>query len=147
MSTVRDILDSKGTTVHSIAPEATVQDAVITMCEHRVGALLVLDGERPPAGILSERDLLTRVLLQRKDPLTTRVRDVMTHHVACIDPDYDIERAMALMTNARCRHLPVLEGGKVVGLVSIGDLVREVGLEDSYELRAMREYVVGRYPG
>jgi CBS domain-containing protein len=147
MSTIQDILDTKGTAVHCIQADATIQDAVIEMCRLRVGALIVPDTLRRPQGILSERDLMLRVLLQSRDPETTKVGDVMTRHVICVDPTCSMLRAMSLMTNIPCRHLPVLDLGRVVGLISIGDVMRQVGNEQAHELQLVREYIEGRYPG
>jgi CBS domain-containing protein len=147
MNTIRDILDTKGSSVYTILPDASIQDAVIEMCRVKVGALLVRGTGRAPLGILSERDLMVRVLLKRQDPLTTRVSEVMTTKIISVEPDCLVSRAMVTMTRARCRHLPVIEDDFVVGLVSIGDLVRHVSHSQAEELRLIHEYVEGRYPG
>jgi CBS domain-containing protein len=145
MRIIRDVLDSKGYQVYSTNSDTTIQDAVIEMCRVRVGALLVFDGENP-IGVLSERDLMMRVILQRKDPASTRVRDVMTRRIVCVDIDSTIEEAMSIMTHQRCRHLPVVVAGRVEGVVSIGDLVRWINQDQEYEIRVLHEYVEGRYP-
>lgn len=147
MSALRTILDRKGdTTVHYVGPDATVHDAVETMCRKRIGALLVeLNGA--PIGILSERDIMQRLVLEQRDPALTRVADIMTRDVLCIDPDQEPEQVMALMTERRVRHLPVVEGRNVVGLISIGDLVRWMSRNQDFEIRALRDYVSGVYPG
>jgi signal-transduction protein with cAMP-binding, CBS, and nucleotidyltransferase domain len=147
MSTIRDVLETKGHIVHHIAADATLQEAVVEMCRFHVGALVIAAPRHPPFGILSERDVLTRALLQHKDPATTKVGDVMTREVICIDPEWTVARAMALMTTARCRHLPVVDDDDLVGIISIGDLVRDRGAEQAHELSLVREYVEGRYPG
>lgn len=146
MHTLRTVLETKPNVIHETTAIATVVDATDQMCRAHVGALLVREDERP-IGILSERDLLTRVLLARLDPATTRVGDVMTRDVVSIAPDAPPEEAMAVMTERRCRHLPVVQGGRVVGIVSIGDLVRWVSRNQEYEIRMLDEYVSGRYPG
>ncbi len=147
MNTIGDILHMKGRTVHTTGISATIDDAVIEMCGAKIGALLVLDDEGRAAGILSERDLLTRVLLAHRDPATTTVEEVMTRRVFCIDTCSTVSEAMGAMTYGRYRHLPVVTEGKVIGLVSIGDLVRAVSGDQERELRALHEYVEGRYPG
>ena len=147
MSTLGPILEAKGHDIYATNVTATVDEAVSEMCRVKVGALLVLDEHRRPVGILSERDLLTRVLLAHEDPHTTIVSNVMTRDLTCIELDRTITEAMALMTNMHCRHLPVVVGGDVVGIVSIGDLVRRVSVEQEYEIRALHEYVEGQYPG
>lgn len=146
MGTVAAILKHKGTSVLTTRPTTTVLAAVEQMCEHRVGALLVLEAE-VPRGIFTERDLMVRVILARRDPATTAVGDVMTRDVACIGPDASTTEAMAAMTSHRCRHLPVVESAHVIGLVSIGDLVRAASYEQEYELQLMRDYATGKYPG
>jgi CBS domain-containing protein len=146
MQTLRTVLETKPNVIHETTPTATVVDAVDQMCRAHVGALLVCEGEKP-IGILSERDLLTRVILARRDPATTRVGDIMTREVVCIEPDVAPEEAMAVMTERRCRHLPVVQGGRVAGIVSIGDLVRWASRNQEYEIRMLDEYVAGRYPG
>jgi CBS domain-containing protein len=146
MNTIRDVLESKGNDIYVTRPETTIDDAVVEMCRVKVGALLVVEKGRN-VGIVSERDLMIRVLLAHRDPAKTLVREAMTSKVVRIDIDDTVHKAMATMTQRRCRHLPVVEDGEIVGMVSIGDLVRTVGQEQEYELRALHEYVEGRYPG
>jgi CBS domain-containing protein len=147
MSTIRDILEMKGHAVYTTPISATIDEAVIEMCQAKIGALLVLDDGGRAAGILSERDLLVRVLLAHRDPSSTTVGEVMTHKVFCADGDRSIADAMGAMTYGHYRHLPIVAEGRVVGLVSIGDLVRAVVDDQEHELRALHEYVEGRYPG
>jgi CBS domain-containing protein len=144
METVGDILDDKGRQVHFITPQATVFEAVEMMCARRVGALLVATTSAT-YGIISERDVMTRVILERRDPATTRVEQVMTAAVACVRPDTPAREAMAIMTERRCRHLPVVTDGGIVGLVSIGDLVRAASQEQEFQIRMLTEYVHGGY--
>lgn len=145
MSTLRDVLDTKRSLVHSVSPDATIHEAVDAMCFHHVGALLVRTGEAV-VGVFSERDVMTRVVLARKDPATTVVRDVMTTNVVCIDLNAEPEEAMRIMTEKRCRHLPVVAGGNVIAVVSIGDLVRWVSRHQEFELQTLREYIQGSSP-
>jgi CBS domain-containing protein len=146
MDTIERILAEKGSTVHSTHPTATVHEAVETMCTVRVGALLVCD-EGTCVGIFTERDLLSRVILARRDPATTAVAEVMTREVVVVEPDTPAAEAMAIMTERRCRHLPVLRDGKLAGMVSIGDLVRWTSRNQEFELRMLTNYIAGKYPG
>jgi CBS domain-containing protein len=146
METLQDILDHKGGKIHTIAPEATVLDAVDEMCREHIGALLVMRGDAL-LGIFSERDLMTRVVLAPLDPACTYVGEVMTSDLFCIGVDTSPTEAMDLMTNHRVRHLPVLVGRRVVGIVSIGDLVRWTIADREQTVQQLNEYVSGRYPG
>jgi CBS domain-containing protein len=146
MSTIREVLETKGHDVYTIPIDASIDDAVVEMCRVKAGALLIVDESFNPTGIVTERDLLVRVLLAHRDPNTTSVGEVMTRQLICLDEDDTVSSAMALMTRARCRHLPVVRAG-VVGMVSIGDLVRAVSGQHEYEARVLHDYVEGRYPG
>jgi CBS domain-containing protein len=146
METLRAILEHKGRAIRTTSPSDQVLAAVDDMCRHHVGALLVMQGEEP-VGIISERDLLRRVLLERRDPATTRVEEIMTREIVCVGLDVSPGEAMRVMTERRCRHLPVVVEGRVVGMVSIGDLVRAASDDHEYEIRMLHEYVSGRYPG
>jgi CBS domain-containing protein len=146
MSALRTILEGKGTTVHYVGPEITVLEAVDRMCRNHIGALLVEDHDEA-IGIISERDVMARLVLEKRDPASTRVADIMTRDVLCIDPDQEPEQAMALMTERRVRHLPVVEGRTVIGMLSIGDLVRWMSRNQDFEIRSLYAYVNGVYPG
>jgi signal-transduction protein with cAMP-binding, CBS, and nucleotidyltransferase domain len=148
MGTVLDVLDSKvsGRQVRSTQPGATILEAVEQMCRERVGALLVMD-RTTPVGIVSERDVMTRGVLKRRSPDATAVANVMTKEVVCVGAEASVEEAMAIMTHRHCRHLPVVDAGKVVGMVSIGDLARWASHQQEYELKLLHDYVEGRYPG
>jgi CBS domain-containing protein len=146
MEPIQAILDQKGREIHVVARDATVLDAVGTMCRAHVGAVLVMEGDRL-CGIFSERDLMSRVVLAGKEPSTTPVAEVMTTEVTSIAPDVSAHDAMALMTDRRVRHLPVAEGRRIVGLVSIGDLVRWTLHDREAEIANLQDYVSGRYPG
>ena len=144
MDTVADILSYKGTEVHSVTPDTIVLSAVETMCNRHVGALLVCNAGIP-LGMFSERDLMKRVILARRDPAATLVADVMTDGVLCVGPSTPAREAMAIMTDRRCRHLPVVSGGEIVGMLSIGDLVRWASHEQAFEIQLLTDYVRGAY--
>ena len=146
METLRPIIETKGTAIYRASPDDTVLAAVDEMCRRHVGALLVMKNGTP-VGIISERDLLTRVLLERRDPAATSVAEVMTSEVVCVQPDTSPNEAMRIMTERRCRHLPVVSGESVIGLLSIGDLVRWTSQSQEYEINMLHDYVEGRYPG
>ncbi len=146
METLEGILDHKGGKIHTIAPEATVLDAVDKMCREHIGALLVMRGDAL-LGIFSERDLMTRVVLAPLDPACTYVGEVMTTDVLCVGVGMSPTDAMDLVTNHRVRHLPVLSGRRIVGVVSIGDLVRWTIADREQTVQELSEYVSGRYPG
>src|SRR5262245_64913827 len=122
MGRVADILARKGGAVHDISKQATVFEAIEKMVRHNVGSLIVMEGDAV-AGIFTERDFLRRVALEQLDPRKTRVAEVMTERLVCLDPGSSVQDCMALMTQERIRHLPVLEGARLAGLVSIGDVI------------------------
>ena len=139
---VGSVLADKGRQLYSIQPEATVRDAVRMMNDVGVGALVVLDGERI-AGIFTERDVLRRVVDGGRHPGVTRVSAVMTIDVETIEPDMTVEDAMELMTARRFRHLPVVDRGTVVGMLSIGDVMRWVSMNQQEHIQRMSEYITG----
>ncbi len=138
--TVSDLLRGKGRDIWSVAPDATVYDAIYRMAEKGIGAVLVMDGSRL-VGILSERDYARKVILQGKSSRETRVREIMSHPVVCVRPDLTIREAMAVMTEKRIRHLPVVVKGAVHGVISIGDVVRGVIEDNQTEIRELRDYI------
>jgi CBS domain-containing protein len=140
---VSSVLAEKGRQVYTIARTATVSEAVREMNEKGVGSLLVM-GDRRPAGIFTERDVLRRVVDVDRDATLTRVGEVMTRDIAIIDPAWHVEDAMRLMTERRLRHLPVMDADEVVGMISIGDLLRWVTINQEDHIRAMTEYINGR---
>jgi CBS domain-containing protein len=140
MKTVKEILDAKPQGVLSISPQATVLDALKAMADHEVGALVVLDGERL-AGIFSERDYARKVILQGKASKDTAIHEIMTHKVVCVRPEQSVEECMALMTDKRIRHLPVLQDKKVLGVISIGDVVKEVISEQRFMIEQLEHYI------
>ena len=125
MPTVRQLLDEKGDKVFSVAPTDTVYDALRKMEETDVGSLIVIDGEKV-VGIITERDYARKVILKGRASPTTRVQDIMQTKVLYAEPDQAVEECMAIMTDKKVRHLPVFERGTLVGLISIGDLVKSV---------------------
>ncbi len=143
---VKALLGHKGNEVHTISPAAYVSDGVRKMNEKRIGALLVVEDDKP-VGMFTERDILVRVIDSEKKPSATRIAEVMSTEVVAIHPETTVEGAMAVMTERRCRHLPVLEDEKIVGLVSIGDLIRWVSRRQASHIKDLVAYITGAYPG
>ncbi|HUS96286.1 MAG TPA: CBS domain-containing protein [Hyphomicrobiaceae bacterium] len=141
-TTIRSILKKKGSTVHAIAPEATVFDALTLMAETNVGALIVMDTGKL-VGMLSERDYARKIILKGRTSPDTKVSDIMTTRVLCTTPDQTVQDCMALMTAKAVRHLPVLNHKDVVGLVSIGDLVKEIIGEQQFMIEQLESYIHG----
>ena len=143
MNTAKRILASKKiATVFTIGPDATVYDAVKLMAEKGIGGLLVTEGERI-AGIVTERDYARKIILMGRASKETRVRDIMTAKVLYVSPDQTSEECMAIMTQSRVRHLPVLDGDKLVGLLSIGDLVKDIISEQRFTIEQLEHYIRG----
>lgn len=140
MKTVRDLLKKKGREVWSVTPDSTVYAALQLMADKNIGALLVIDGGRP-VGIFSERDYARQVILKGKTSKDTRVHDVMTSRVVFVRPEQSIEECMALMTDKRFRHLPVLEEGQLAGLLSIGDVVKALISEKDFLIEQLANYI------
>jgi len=143
MKTVAQLLRTKGHQVLSVSPDIPVFEALEVMAEKNVGALLVLEGERL-VGIFSERDYARKVILKGKASKETPVREIMSSHVLYIRPEQTIEDCMALMTDKRVRHLPVMEEGKLVGVISIGDVVKAVIAEQEFMIEQLQNYITGR---
>ena len=143
MGQVSDILEGKGRTVLDVDGSATVLEAITKMVESNVGSLLVFEGDRL-AGIVTERDYLRRVTLEGRDERTTPVREIMSSPIVYATPESSIEECMAVMTERRIRHLPVLdEAQQVVGVVSIGDVVKFQSREQSVQIKFLTEYISG----
>lgn len=138
--TVAQVLARKPGRLLAVAPDASVFDALTLLARHDVGALVVVDGERL-VGIFSERDYARQVVLQGKTSRETRVRDIMTHKVVCVRPDQNLHDCMVLMTGRRIRHLPVLDHKKLVGVVSIGDVVKEVIADQQLLIEQLEQYI------
>jgi CBS domain-containing protein len=142
MKTVRQLLDTKGTEVISVSPDSNVLDALKLMALREIGAVLVVEGARL-VGIMSERDYARKVILRGKSSQDTKVREIMTERVMYARPDQTVPELMALMTNKRVRHLPVLEDDRLVGVLSIGDLVKETISEQEFIIRQLENYIHG----
>lgn len=142
MTLVKHLLDAKGRDVLSIAPDASVLDAIKKMAEHGVGALLVMDGDTL-SGIVTERDYARKVILLGRYSDDTPVRDIMTADVTTVRSDHNVRHCMDLMTDKRVRHLPVVDDGKVGGVISIGDLVKAIIEEQQQEIEQLGHYISG----
>ena len=140
MRTVRQLLEAKAPEIFSIDPDSAVIDAIRLMAEKRIGAVLVMEGGRL-AGILSERDYARKIVLQGRSSKDTPVRDIMTAEVMTVGLSDSADRCMQLVTDRRIRHLPVLDGDAVLGVVSIGDLVKAVIEDQQLELDQLQRYI------
>lgn len=140
MKTVQQLLESKRNGVASVSPDTSVLDALRAMAEKEIGAVLVLDGDSL-VGIFSERDYARKVVLQGKASKDTPVREIMTEKVVCVRPEQTIEDCMGLMTDKRIRHLPVLQHKKVIGVISIGDVVKEMLVEKEFVIKQLESYI------
>jgi CBS domain-containing protein len=144
--TVRSVLEVKGGTVWSVQPETAVFDALKLMAEKEVGALIVLSGDRL-AGMFSERDYARKLVLQGKSSRETRVAEVMSTAVVTVKPQDTVQECMRIMTHNRIRHLPVLDGEALIGVVSIGDLVNSIISTQAETIQQLSGYIAGKYPG
>jgi len=144
MSTIREVLDRKGRAVLSIHSDAPVLEAIGIMSKHNVGALVIQDGDQP-MGIFTERDYLRKIALKGRSSSNTLVREVMSSPLITISTAESSEAAMATMTERRCRHLVVTEGGKMAGIISLGDLVKHMLQEKQAEVEHMAQYIAGSY--
>lgn len=140
MKTLKQLLEAKGREVHTITPDAHVIDALKVMADKSVGALIVVEGGRI-TGVISERDYARKVILHGKSSHELQVRDIMTSKVITVHPGQTVEECMALMTEKRIRHLPVTEGERLIGVLSIGDLVKEVIAEQQQTIRQLESYI------
>ena len=143
MTTVAALLKTKGHDAWSIAPDSSVYDAIKMMADKEVGALLVVEGEKL-VGIVSERDYARKVILRGKSSKNTPVTDIMTGNVFYVRPEQTVEDCMTLMTAKHIRHLPVMQDDHVVGIVSIGDLVKSVISEKEHLIQQLESYITGR---
>ncbi len=142
MSTVKQLLENKGHDVWGVSPDTSVLEAIKKMADKQVGALLVLDHGKP-VGIVSERDYARKVILQGRSSQETPVKEIMTTRVVCARPDLNVEECMAIMTDKRIRHLPVMEGDQVLGMISIGDLVKAIIAEQQFIINQLERYITG----
>lgn len=142
---VSEILRRKGRDVLTTEPTATVFDCIASMVEHNVGSIVVTE-DAAISGIFTERDYLRRIVLRGRTSKTTRVEQVMTPDVICVTPDTSVEQCMQVMTTHKCRHLPVVNDEELVGIVSIGDCVKQVSREAQLQVDNLRAYITGTYP-
>ncbi|MBU0741492.1 CBS domain-containing protein [bacterium] len=146
MATVADILRHKGRDVFKVDPDDSVYEAIAVMANQGVGSLLVTR-EDDIRGIVTERDYLGKIALKGRSSRDTKVHEIMSEHLLFVETDHDVSEALAIMTEARIRHLPVMEEGRLAGLVSIGDCVKQVSHEQKVQLRYLRDYIEDKYPG
>ncbi len=142
MTMVRQLLDQKGSKIWSIQPDATVFDAIAKMAEKDIGSLVVMDGDEL-VGIITERHYARNIVLKGKASPATPVRDIMEKHVITARPEQSVEECMAMMTEMRVRHLPVFEGKKPIGIVSIGDLVKSIIGDQKFTIEQLEHYIHG----
>ena len=142
MTTVRQLLDQKGTNIWSIHPDATVFDAIAKMADKDVGSLVVMDGDEL-IGIITERHYARNVVLKGKASPAMPVREIMERHVVIARPEESVEQCMVLMTEKRIRHLPVFEGEKPIGILSIGDLVKSIIGDQKFTIDQLEHYIRG----
>jgi len=143
---VKDIIAQKGNDIYSVTSDDTVFNAIKTMSELKIGALLVMNKDSL-SGIISERDYRDKVILMGKQSKTTTVNEIMTRQVYKVELHDDLNTCMRIMTNQKIRHLPVMKGEKVVGVISIGDVVKSVIDEQKFEIDSLKDYIAGGYPG
>jgi CBS domain-containing protein len=144
MKTVKDLLKGKGYDIWAVAPDDSVHDALKLMADKNVGAVLVMDSDRL-VGILSERDYARKVIFKGKLPEDTPVREIMTEKVLWVRPDQTVEECMALMTDKRVRHLPVIEDDELIGVISIGDVVKSIISHQEFMIEQLEHYITGGY--
>lgn len=143
MKTIKQLLSEKGANIYSISPDATVYQALQLLAEKDIGALLVIEDESV-VGIISERDYARKVILSGKSSKDTYVKDIMTPDVICINLAQSVEECMAIMTQKHIRHLPVLEGSRLMGVISIGDVVKSIITEQGFLIDHLVSYITGR---
>jgi CBS domain-containing protein len=144
MSTIRDVLDRKGDSVLTIEGQTSVFDAIRSISNANVGAVVIQDGEQP-SGIFTERDYLRKITLEGRSSRETAVAEVMSSPLFTVEPTDNTRSAMETMTEKRCRHLVVMESGKMVGIVSLGDLVKHLLLQKEEEVEQLSSYISGNY--
>ncbi len=142
---VRELLEDKGHDVVTIEPDATVFEAIARMVDYNVGSIVVT-GDEGVTGIFTERDYLRKIALKGRKSSETQITTVMTTEVIHVDPDYTIEECLAIMTQNKCRHLPVIREGELDGIVSIGDCVKRLSQDALERVSHLEEYITGEYP-
>lgn len=143
MTIIKHVLDKKGRGIHAIQPDASVFDALKMMAENDIGSLVVLDGDTL-VGLITERNYAREIILKGRTSAKTQVRDIMTTKISCVRPDQSVDECMALMTVRTVRHLPVLEDGKLVGIVSIGDMVNSIIHDQQFLIEELEHFIHGR---
>lgn len=143
MGTIRDLLKTKGNQVWTVTPNTSVLETLLMMTEKAVGALVVVEGDKI-AGIISERDFIHSIAEKERCVLNTVVLEYMTTNVTTVTPDQSIEECMQLMTDKHIRHLPVTENGKLIGMISIGDIVKDIISSEKSKISALENYIEGR---
>lgn len=142
MQTVRQLLEEKGHVVWSIGPDESVYDAIKLMAEKGIGALIVVERAKP-IGMLSERDYARKVILAGRFSKDTKIREIMTTQIFFADPQQSIQECMSIMTEKRVRHLPVMDGDQLIGIISIGDLVKAIIAEQQFVISQLEHYISG----
>lgn len=142
MRTVQQLIDEKGHDILSIGPDDSVFDAIQKMAKANIGALMVIEGDRP-VGIFTERDYARNVILKGKSSPTTPVREIMTARVVYARPEQTVEQCMAVMTEKHIRHLPVLRDEKLIGMISIGDLVKSIIADQKFTIEQLEQFIHG----
>ncbi len=142
MTIIKHVLDKKGRGIHAIQPDASVFDALKMMAENDIGSLVVLDGDTL-VGLITERNYAREIILKGRTSPNTLVRDIMTTKISCVRPDQSVDECMALMTVRTVRHLPVLEDGKLVGIVSIGDMVNSIIHDQQFLFEELEHFIHG----
>jgi CBS domain-containing protein len=142
MTIIKHVLDKKGRGIHAIQPDASVFDALKMMAENDIGSLVVLDGDTL-VGLITERNYAREIILKGRTSAKTQVRDIMTTKISCVRPDQSVDECMALMTVRTVRHLPVLEDGKLVGIVSIGDMVNSIIHDQQFLIEELEHFIHG----
>ena len=142
MRTVQQLIDEKGGDIQSIHPDDSVFDAIQKMADTNIGSLIVIEDDRP-VGIFTERDYARSVILKGKSSPTTPVRDIMTTRVVYVQPEQTVEQCMAIMTDKHIRHLPVLRDDKLIGMISIGDLVKSIIADQKFTIEQLEQFIHG----
>ncbi len=143
---ISEILKGKGSKVYTINCEKSVFEALKEMIEKNVGSIVAMDSSGNICGIMTERDYVKRVVYKELDAKNTKVKDVMTGDVIAVSPDNTASDCFAIMNEVRCRHLPVMEGKNMVGIISIGDLTKEISKNMEIHIKHLTDYITGKYP-
>ena len=141
---ISKVLEEKGAAVFSVNPDITVYEALQVMAKHKIGAIMVIDGEHS-LGIFTERDYMNKIIVQDRSSKNVLIKDVMSGQLVVVSPDTQVDEALAIMTEKHCRHLPIVDNKKLVGLVSIGDLVKRVIKDQNVAIKSLSEYIALSY--